>query len=892
MHFTNIAIFAKRRASLTFAALGLITLFFVSGNINAQEIPCLDARVAKTKFVKLTDKSLRDPCGRARFRNIKARTEGQDPVKISGHVTHQNGVRMSGVTMRLDEHDLGTFRTVVTDELGNYLFDNIVWGSSVELTPMLENYEFYPPAVIWEGIVEDEVWNFIAVGPPPPPPPPPANQPTLAWTSFFDNAPQLADFNAMIGRDAAGNVYTGGTSLIVDDPTGNTDIVLFKTDVNGNRVWSRTFNGAGNYREGLRDMAVDEAGNTYLTGYTYYVDGENPALNSYDYVTLKYNTDGDLVWTRMYSGNMGYDDFPLSLKIDSAGNTYVGGYSWGINTYANYATVKYDADGNQVWAKRYAGGYGEILNELEVDAAGNVYVTGTSNRTSAGGAEDIVTIKYLPDGTQAWFNRYNSPSDLSDEGYELEINAAGDVLILGESYDFDVYDTIIHKIDGASGTAVWTRSVTGITPDRLTAPTGLKLDPAGKMILSGMIYDEVSYDVDSFVAKLDAESVLEWSKIYDGPSDDDFDGDTKVTFDAAGNIYTAVSSEGFANSDIQVLKYLADGTLDWTYRFGNPYLGDDWVLDWQDDTGQNTILLDTQGNVYIAGNSYVPEQSTDLVAFKLEPVAQMRAAPFDFDGDGKADISVFRPETGYWYVLRSSDGEYTAANWGIETDVIVPGDYDGDGKFDPAVYRNGVWFVQPVSRRIPIVFQFGLSTDKPIPSDFDNDGKADFSVFRDGTWHSMASATGTYRAIPFGAAGDIPIPSDYDSNRRSDIAVFRGGSWYVQYQDGLPMASLQFGTAADKVVPADYDGDKKTDYAVFRQGTWYIWQSRTLDTKVYQWGIDGDIPVPADYDGDKKADIAVFRSGVWYILQSRDGQFRVHQFGLSTDIPVPSAYVR
>jgi outer membrane protein assembly factor BamB len=193
--------------------------------------------------------------------------------------------------------------------MGNYFFGSIPYGSHAELTPSRVNYQFFPPAVIWEGIVEDEVWNFIAVGPPPPPPPPPANQPTLAWSSYFDNSPQLADYNALIGRDGSGQVYVAGTSYTEDDTTGNTDIVLFKTDANGNRVWSRTFDGPGNYKDAIRDMIVDTAGNVYLAGYSYSVDPTNPALNSYDYVLVKYNSSGDLLWSRFYGGTVAGDRF-------------------------------------------------------------------------------------------------------------------------------------------------------------------------------------------------------------------------------------------------------------------------------------------------------------------------------------------------------------------------------------------------------------------------------------------------------------------------------------------------------------------------------------------------------------------------------------------------------
>jgi (2Fe-2S) ferredoxin len=891
--FANAILFRSLPAKV--AALGavlVVSTFILSSQAKSQSIPCADPRSDTAKFFKPTRRSLQNDCRHPMNRSVR-RTEGEQPdVSISGHVTHQNGVRMSGVTMSLLDKKVGTTRTVVTDEMGNYFFGNIPWGSAVELSPSLTNYQFFPPAVIWSGIVDDEVWNFIASGPPPPTPPPPANQPTLAWSSYFDNAPELADYNPVIGRDGSGNIYVGGTSYTENDTSGDTDVVLFKTDPNGNRVWSRTFDGAGSYKDGVQDLIVDSIGNIYIAAYSYVTDASNPALNSYDYLLLKYNSNGDLLWSKYYGGNAGYDDFPQSLKLDSSGNAYIAGYSWGVGTYANYATVKYDANGNQMWAKRFSGGNGEILNEVEVDAAGNVYVTGYSNRTSGGGSEDIVTIKYNAAGDQQWLNRYNSPTDDTDEGYGLEITATGDVLVLGRTYDFATSSPLIHKINGGSGATVWTRPLNAIDPDRSASPTSFRLAGDGSIFVTGMLFDDFSYNVDAFISKLDTEAAIVWSKVYDGPSDEDYDGDPKFTLGSDGSTYLAVTSEGFANAEIQIVKYLPNGNEDWSYRFGNPYFGDDWVSDYRFDTGQRAVLLDAQGNVYAAGESYIPDESTDLVVFKLEPVAQTRAVTFDFDGDRKADISVYRPETGTWWVLNSSDGTYTATNWGISSDKIIPADFDGDGRIDKAVYRDGIWYVLNSSNNTFAINQFGVTNDAPVPTDFDNDGRADLSVFRQGIWHQLRSSDGAYSASQFGIESDKPIPADYDSNRLSDIAVFRSGTWYVRYQNDLPTATLQFGTQSDKPVPADYDGDKKTDYAVFRNGVWYIWESRTGAPRIVQWGIAGDIPVAADYDGDKKADIAIYRAGVWYILRSTDNGATILQFGLATDVPIPAAYVR
>lgn len=277
-------------------------------------------------------------------------------------------------------------------------------------------------------------------------------------------------------------------------------------------------------------------------------------------------------------------------------------------------------------------------------------------------------------------------------------------------------------------------------------------------------------------------------------------------------------------------------------------------------------------------------------------------SPFDFDGDNKTDLSIFRPSNGQWWFQQSSDNAVKAATFGTSTDKIVPGDYDGDTKTDIAFWRpsTGEWFVLRSSNNTFFAAPFGLLTDTPAPGDFDGDSKTDFAVFRPstGTWYILKS-TGGVQTTPFGITGDVPTVGDYDRDGKSDIAIYRptggsgNGEWWIQRSaDGL--FATGFGTSTDKPVQGDYTGDGKTDIAFWRPstGTWYILRSEDLSFYAAPFGANGDAPVVGDYEGDGKYDLAVFRpsNATWFVLRSSGGT-TIQAFGATGDQAVPNAYV-
>lgn len=272
----------------------------------------------------------------------------------------------------------------------------------------------------------------------------------------------------------------------------------------------------------------------------------------------------------------------------------------------------------------------------------------------------------------------------------------------------------------------------------------------------------------------------------------------------------------------------------------------------------------------------------------------------DFDGDGKADLSVYRPDPGVWIVLNSSNSTVSYVGFGLAADIPTPGDYDGDGKTDQAVFRptDGIWHILAKGLNYT-ARSFGQAGDIPAAGDYNGDGKTDLAIFRPSTgqWFiANSDSLGTFTFASWGLNGDKPVVGDYDGDGKSDIAVWRpsNGAWYVLRSSDGAFTIDSFGLPGDLPAQGDFDGDGKTDHTIYRpsNGVWYVYRSSDRNVVYYTWGLGTDIPVTGDYDGDGKADPSVYRpsNGGWYVFKSTGGIFSAN-WGVATDQPVPNRYL-
>lgn len=274
--------------------------------------------------------------------------------------------------------------------------------------------------------------------------------------------------------------------------------------------------------------------------------------------------------------------------------------------------------------------------------------------------------------------------------------------------------------------------------------------------------------------------------------------------------------------------------------------------------------------------------------------------PFDFDGDSKADHSIWGRTSHNWTVQQSgSGGQPVTSQHGLNGDQIAPGDYDGDGKTDYAVWTpsTGTWTIKRSSNGTTTTAQWGGKGDSIVPADYDGDGKTDLAVWRPstGVWYIIKSSDSAIYTITWGGQqfGDIPVVGDYDGDSKADIAVWRPseGQWYVYQSSNGQVLQVLLGSEAsrDVLVPADYDGDGKADPAAWRPstGTWTVRRSTTGANATYQLGTSSDVAVPSAYirrSSAPKGQSVQMKGDGWDALSYDQTSNRVTTTGFEYDV--------
>jgi uncharacterized delta-60 repeat protein len=366
------------------------------------------------------------------------------------------------------------------------------------------------------------------------------------WVQIYNGPGNGDDIPYSLAVDGSGNIYVTGSSLGIGT---NYDFATIKYNSSGIEQWVQRYNGTGNTSDVPLSLSVEFNGNVYVTGYS---SGASPYSNV-DYTTIKYNSAGVQQWVQNYNGPGNSYDYSHSLAIDSYGNAYVTGYSYGIGTGADYATIKYNSSGIQQWVQRYndSASSGDVASLVAVDSSGNVYVTGRIELN--GLVEKYVTIKYSSSGTQQWVQSYNAPNVYDLAPLLVGVDNAENVFVVGSTYGTGTgtdYTTIKYN---SSGIQQWVQRYNGpISGDDYAS--SMAIDNMGNIYVTGYSHGSGT-GIDYATLKYNPSGIQQWVQRYNGPAND-FDEATSINVDSLGKVYVAGYSTGIGtNYDFCTIKY-------------------------------------------------------------------------------------------------------------------------------------------------------------------------------------------------------------------------------------------------------------------------------------------------------------------------------------------------
>jgi len=388
-----------------------------------------------------------------------------------------------------------------------------------------------------------------------------------------------------VANDYAKAITFDATGNVYVTGTANNNYHTIKYSPQGDVLWSAIYNGPANDNDTPNSIFVDAAGNVYVTGASFGNSSEN------DYATIKYDASGTQLWVQRYNGTNNDNDAAVSVLVDGSGNVYAGGWASGSNGSTDYVIVKYSSAGQQVWSRSYNGpnNGNEFMNAMVMDAAGNIYATGRSRGATN---DDYATVKYNSAGTLLWSVRYEGSG--VDEANGLTVDQQGSVIVTGYATTAATgkdYTTI--KYNNA-GIQQWLKKYnrSGTTQDEAV---GIVSDNSGNIYVTGFCTGSGTASFDYITVKYNSNGDQQWTKVFNSNLVGVDDKASSIDIDASGNIYVTGSTiSSGSDFDYGTVKYSPSGDMLWSVLYENIVAVDDNAV---------MVKADNNGNVYVTGTS-------------------------------------------------------------------------------------------------------------------------------------------------------------------------------------------------------------------------------------------------------------------------------------------------
>jgi uncharacterized delta-60 repeat protein len=376
----------------------------------------------------------------------------------------------------------------------------------------------------------------------------------VQWIARFNNSGYSSDQPAALAVDETGNVFVTGTIGFVSHGAYAT----VKYNADGVQQW------VARYRRSPQNFAValalDGLGNVYVTG--------RSGLDLYDFATVKYNADGVQQWEALYDGSLNSNEEVSDLAVDAAGNVYVTGKTGYFEN--GFATIKYTAEGREAWVDSVSGldliGNPDTRVRLALDDYGNVHVACSLyfRRDLQGTIPhdlDYTTVKYDPNGVEQWHVRYDESRAAFDQATAFAVGASGNIHVTGASLDSNTigeYATIKYN---SAGVKQWVSRFGGQT-NGSEVSKALALDASGNIYVTGSSHRSESSSYDFVTLKYDSQGVSQWQVSYDASPVGE-DKPTAIAVDKLGNVHVT----GKSGSSYVTVKYNSAGIRQWDVRY-------------------------------------------------------------------------------------------------------------------------------------------------------------------------------------------------------------------------------------------------------------------------------------------------------------------------------------
>ncbi|MBX7108656.1 MAG: SBBP repeat-containing protein [Chitinophagales bacterium] len=466
----------------------------------------------------------------------------------------------------------------------------------------------------------------------------------LQWSTYFDgtavNSDDIAE--AMV-LDASGNLYIAGGG---DNASSQKDASVIKyAGATGVATWTKNYNGKGDFSDKVQDMIADAANNIYVTGYVF-----SPEQRK-DLFTAKINAAGTTLWYKTYDFSLA-DDEGKAITLDTSGNVYVCGNSIGNGTSDDYITIKYDALGNMIWSARYNFvNEADVATSISVNAAnGNVFVTGYSDANSTASVTnyDIATVKYSSIGNENAVVRYNGSGNGIDRGVRIIVNGNSSY-VTGKTWNGSDYDIVTIKYNG-SLSQQWASvyAGNGLLDDE--PRDMIQENVTGDLFVAGNTGTVASGD-NYLTLRYKNAGALQWSSSYNGTGNSTDRAYGVVTV-ADGVFVTGRSAPaaGADSADIVTVRYdKLTGTQSWINRYNGAAAGTD---------RGNAITADAGGNIFVTGESIGAFSGSDYVTLLYDATGNRKwEARYNGTGNNE-DVPrcIVADASGYVYVSGYATG--------------------------------------------------------------------------------------------------------------------------------------------------------------------------------------------------------------------------------------------